>query len=251
MSKEINVYWAPFITINQNGGDWSLLYPKPITLFNDLLNTKSKNKTNNSFFACPAFADKTKKILVFKNPEDMEYEYDFSNGNQSINPKSDFFITIQNAREDAISPGPLLSIKLEYVFFSDEPLDAYFTPPFFNPPGYTKYASVIPGEFNIGKWFRPYNFEIQTWSPKGNIIFKKNEPLFYVELKTDKKINLHRFDCTDKLIAIGAASANSGSIFGRGKSLISRYNRFTDVGLREKVLTEIKKNIIKEDKNEN
>ena len=69
-------------------------------------------------------------------------------------------------------------------------MPVYFTPPFFQKPGYTQDATILPGEFDVGNWFRPYNFEIQTWSNHGIITLKENEPIFYAEFKTDKKIKL-------------------------------------------------------------
>jgi hypothetical protein len=35
-------------------------------------------------------------------------------------------------------------------------------------------------------------------------------------------------------------------IFGPGQTLKSRYNRFRQVGMRDKILTEIKKNLVEE-----
>ena len=77
------------------------------------------------------------------------------------------------------------------------------------------------------------------------IHIKKDEPLFYVELRTDKKINLQRFNYTEKLWSISHAASESGFMLGRGLGLKNRYKKFNDTGLNDIVLDEIKNNIVK------
>ena len=60
-------------------------------------------------------------------------------------------------------------------------------------------------------------------------------------------IILKRFNITEKLFLYANANAASSSIFGLGDSLLKRYERFKNVGYREKILTEIKKNLVDEE----
>jgi hypothetical protein len=243
--KPINVYWAPFSYGDVEGVDWSYLYPDPKILYNELLSGKT-GEDNGSFFACPAVKSKFKKTLVFKNPFDCSYEYDYTENNKIFNPIGENFLSVTRERPNAITSGPIVEFPLRYALFSDEPLDAVFTPPFFSKPEYTQYGSVMPGEFNIGKWFRPYVVEMQLWSNKGNLELKANEPLFYVELRTERKINLQRFNPTSTLQNYSRSNVSLTKIFGAGKTLDFRYNKFSNASMREKILTEIKKNIVDE-----
>jgi hypothetical protein len=247
MSEYINVYIAYGVPV---GSDWTYMYQKPETLFN--LMYKDKAKTENgalTYFSCPAMADKMKKILVFKNTVPGSVAYDFRDGKKDLSSltKEHVNVYVTENRTPAINIGPTLTFGMSYNVFADEPLPVYFTPPFFEKPGYTQDATILPGEFDVGSWFRPYHFEVQTWSDHGTLTLKENEPIFYAEFKTDKKIKLQRFVMTEEIQKLVTANVNSWKLFGVGQSLLQRYKRFKDYGMREKVLTEIKKNLIDED----
>jgi hypothetical protein len=244
--KPITIYWSSTNCIEKNKQDWSFLYPNPKTLFLDLKQNKEKNIENSSFFSCPAINDKTKKILVFYSPMSCEYEYDFNNDKNFFSAKSENYLAIEAIRKPALKFSPTIQFSLGYCFFSEEPLDAYFTPPMFHKPEYLKYGSCFPGEFDIGQWFRPYNFEVQPWEKSGNFILKENEPLFYVELKTKRDIIMKKFNLTEELDSYIQSSVNTTNIFGRGQTLLKRYERFKNVGMKEKIITAIKKNIIED-----
>lgn len=242
MLDTVNIYWAPLF--NNSHKDWSFLYQKPQTLFNDLGNDVIKDKGENAlFFSCPAISNKFTKTYVFKSSMDSSYKYN----EQAIEPTTRSWIHAEYVRTPTLKAGPLINFNLDYIFFAEEPVDAYFTPPFFHKPQYTNYGSVIPGEFDIGKWFRPYTFEVQTWSTSGEFHIKKDEPLFYVEFKTNKKINLQMFSVNDQIIKYTDACVNATTLLGLPRSsLIDRYKLFKNIGMREKILLEIRKNILYE-----
>jgi len=233
--KPMNVYWAPFY---DPVSDWSLLYPKPEILFNSLLRDKDVEAKNSSVFSCPAFSEKFKRLLVFRNALESSYKYN----DKEVVSKTDFYLSTES-RDNMLTNGPCIYFSLGYIFFSEEPLDAYFTPPFFHKPKYMKYGSIVPGEFDIGQWFRGYTSEIQMWNKSGDFNLEKDEPLFYVEFKTDRPIVLKEFYLNERLWEFGCASPKSSFIFGR-IGLKKRYDMFKASGLREKILTEIKKNLV-------
>lgn len=242
MSKNsINIYWSPFFS--QSGDDWSFLYQKPKTLFSTLINNKVKAEDNKVvFFSCPAISDKFKKTYVFNSSMDSSYIYD--NKIKSIQATTPQWMSADYGRDSSITDGPIIRLNLSYIFFADEPVEACFTSPFFHKAQYTNYGSVLPGQFDIGTWFRPYTTEIQTWSDAGEIHIKKDEPLFYVEFKTDKKINFKMFSLNEKLYKYGTACADTRNILKSGSSLKDRYQLFKNVGMREKIILEIKRNLL-------
>jgi hypothetical protein len=243
MKKDtINVYWAPYFDYNPNEPDWTLLYPKPKNLFSKLVENKDPNSGRSSYFACPAVANKMKNTYIFSNSCNASYVYD----ENSITPTSESWIAAAKERPAVTNTGPLFIFSLRYLLFADQPLDTFFSPPYFHKSEYTKYGAVVPGEFDIGQWLRPYIFELQTWSPTGEIHLKEDEPLFYTEFKTDKKIKMNRFVANEQIMAYSRGCTNSLSLFGRGESLIKRYGRFKDVGLREKVLKEINNSLVED-----
>ncbi len=244
--KPINVYWTNYPE-NHQYIDFSLFYPKPKTLFKDIRSHKIETAPNDSLLACPAVSNKFKKTLIFESPMNCSYEYDFTDGKQDIKQTSESFLGYDIARPASLDFGPQILFDLGYLLFSDEPLPVSFTAPYFHKPEYINYGTVIPGEFDIGQWFRPFKFEIQMWNQKGEIYFKEEEPLFYLEFKTERPIHIRRFNKSEKIDQYSSESSLSIKMFGRGQSLLNRYNRFNKVGMREKVLTEINKNLIEEE----
>lgn len=242
--KPIIVYWSPYIA-DHSEPDWSFLYPNPVSVFSDHLKNKDK-LSKNHFFQCPASASKIKKTLAFKSPMTFTYEYDYSDNNRFLELTTDIGFLMKTL-DRMLSTGPHIKSALGYSFFAEESLEASFTSPFFHKVEYMKNASTIPGNFDIGQWYRPYSLEFQTWSNKGSISFIEDEPMFYVEFKTDRPIILKRYQQTELLTKYSNTSLDNIRMFGLGQTLKSRYNKFRSIGMREKILTEINKNIIDED----
>ena len=58
-------------------------------------------------------------------------------------------------------PGPE---HLSYIFFSEEDIEMTMTSPFFSDAPHLQYGSIVPGSFNISKWFRNVNLEFNIWT---------------------------------------------------------------------------------------
>lgn len=245
--KPINIYF----TKDHEGEeeDWDFLYPHPKTLFSELVKERKDAKNLDSFMLCPAVAPKFKKTLVFNSPINSSYKYGRNDNGFYINPSSPYdpYINAFNIRKEILINKPTFHVALSYLFFADEPIDVFFSSPYFHKPQYLQYAACVPGEFNIGKWFRPFNFEMQTWSDSGEIHIKEGEPLFYAEFKTERPILMHRFNMTPQLHKYKNANATSIKLFGPFQSLSDKYEKFKQVGYREKILTDIKNNLIQEE----
>lgn len=246
--KPIIVYWSPNFGKN-NGEDLEFFYPKPKSLYLELINKKNNTaKNNTSFFSCPAFKDLTKKILLFESPMSFSNSFKFHDDNNiEIMQNSKNTIEFMFNRPQTITNGPTVSFILQNIFFSEEPLETLFTAPYFHESKYTRYGSVIPGKFDIGRWFRPYNFEVQLWSNNTDFIIEEDEPLFYVHFQTDRPVIIKRFHYTEDLEKAAIACIKTTKTFGLGQSLLSRYNRFNSTGMRNKILHLIKQNIIDEE----
>jgi hypothetical protein len=244
MSKPINLYIAPHIVPSEQ--EWSLLYPTPTVLFSEIYKNRTHKPEELGYTSCPAVRTKLKKILTFSNALECSYEYDFEKNNKEFKNITDSYFGIHKIRDNGFANLPTVFFSIGWVIFSDEPLEINFTPPYFDKPRYTNYGSSVPGSYDVGKWFRTYNLEVQLWNPSGEIRFEEGEPLFYAELMTDRQVNVHRFGHTEELEKIALSCVESTKVFGIGKGLLSRYKRFKAAGLREKILVEIKKNIVEE-----
>ena len=253
---EVVVYWAPNIDNAKDSLDWSFLYPKPKTLFASSKEHITKYKDYEQFtlqnspnvLSCPAVSSKFKKIVVFESPMTCSYKFDQKSQDVcEVIPDTKNFISAEAVRMPIMKHGPVIGFSLYYILFSEEPLQAYFTPPMFHKPGYSKYGSVVPAEYDIGQWFRPYNFEVQMWESKGEFKLVENEPLFYIDFNTNKKIILKRFKMNENLTKLSLACINSAQVMGQGKNLDDKYKKFNDVGMKDLILTDIKKNLIDEE----
>jgi hypothetical protein len=243
----VNVYWAPAFVPNVNDPfAWDMLYPDPKNLFTDLSKYKNIETSKVSYFVCPAFQGLSKNTYFFKNSVNAKYKYDFNTTLPSIKPITKNFVNVDIIRDPAISSYPLVAMSLFYIFFSDEPLIANFSPPTFHKPEYTKYGTCIPGEFDIGKWFRPFPMEIQLWEKDGTIEFKDGEPLFYVKFNTNKQINLKRFVFTEQLSKYSNHCTTYGNTFGNYHKFNQLYSKFNQSRMKELILKEIKNNLVEE-----
>ena len=237
----VDVYWWPFYK------GWDLLYNEPTNLLDSMFKNKNKNSGKGSFFQCPAFSGKFKNIFLFTCPIDLEYRYDFSDPNNSyIVPVNENkpFISVNIRRPSALNKMPQFELSLLFCLFSEQPLIASFTPPFFHEPKYFLYGATPPGSYDIGQWLRPYPLEITLWKETGIIKFEKDEPLFYVEFLTDKPINLKRVVPTENLLQYAEQGATSSTILSQNVPLLGRYKTFKKTKMKNLILKEIENNIV-------
>ncbi len=240
--KPLKVYWAPGVYNSEE--DLSFFYSKPESLFNNARKFRKKENSQPGILACPAFTDLYKRVAVFTSPITCKYEFDYTDKNKMLRPMTKAELPlIRNSREDMFDYGPIFFLSLGPLLFAEEPVVMRFTPPYFHKPQYTQDGTVMPGEFNIGEWFRPLSFELQMWNHKGEIKFVEGEPLMYLEFFTDRPIELIRFDHTEVIHKYVKTMLKVSTAFGKSP-IAKKYERFRNVGMREKILKEIKNNLV-------
>jgi hypothetical protein len=247
--NSINIYWAPVIISDSDfRPNDNLLYEDPITLLKYWSEFSINDKNlSPSFIKCPAFQNISKNTYVFNCPVDSSYSYmAHSNKREDISliPISLNGIGAEVLRDKIFNIGPSINLNFRIVMFSEEPVEIMLTGPYLHNVEYTKSGSLASGQFDIGQWFRSIETEIQLYSNSGEIHFKKNEPLFYVKILTDKKINLTRFELTKELDSYVKACVGANKIFGFGLKLSNFYQIFNKTRTRDIVLKKIKNNII-------
>jgi len=239
--KPINVYWWA----NEENNDF--FYPNPVNLLDNMYDNKNPKSGPTSLFACPAITTRFKNIYFFKSPIDANYIYDFSN------PEAFYFAPLREdkpnfgirvLRPASLNNKPHVELGLFYSMFSDEPLIASFTPPFFHEPKYFKYGTSSPGAFDIGKWCRPYPMELVLWKETGEFKVEQDEPLFYVEFLTERPVIIHRVKTTQKLIHYADQCGNIAKKINKRQPLFKRYEQFKDISMRDMLLKEILENTI-------
>jgi hypothetical protein len=244
----ITVYWADALSFEvKEHRKFNMLYQEPENMFSYLKSKRSVFDQSNSMLVCPAFKNKMKKTFFFKNSVECNFLYETNDrGEVYLQDQKAFPEDVRSIRTPGLDFGPTIFVNVPYIFFADSDLEASFSQPIFHPQGYSKYASIIPGNFNIGSWFRPYSTEFQMWNKSGEFIIKEDEPIFYVEFLTDKKIKLVKFKYTKELMTYAQHCIDAPPIFGNNLPLVKRYKKFKDSRMRDLILKEIKQNILGE-----
>jgi len=244
--KPINVYWAPCWTdVPEN--NWNMLYPDPEQLYKNLSKKRAKETApTDNLLQCPAVSNKFRNTYLFTTSVDSNITIENDNA-YSIFPDQlkRNGITAKIQRTASFENNKLVVVMLSWIFFTDEDsLDATFTPPYFHQTEIQKYGAPVPGTFNIGKWFRPYVYEVNLWDNVNEFNIKENDPLFYTEFITDRPVKVHRFEMNEKLFALSRATSSASVTMGALRPLSKRYEQFAQSRSKDIILKEINKQIV-------
>lgn len=235
------VYWSPFN--DDRSVHKHMYYDEPNILFNELIKNKEKTIGRAGFFNCPAVSDRLKTSFVFRNNLKTKFSYDFSDINNPI-VLSEYGIPVSYYKGSSIIGGAAVALHTQWIFFAEEPVDILINTPMYHKPQLNNHGIIVPGKVNAGKWFRPLTGEIQLWNNKGTAIIEEDEPLFYLEVLTDRPVILKRFTMTNELKEYAESCYDSTRSVGHFLPLFERYKRFVNTKTNEIVLREIKKNVI-------
>jgi hypothetical protein len=245
----INVYWAPSPYVTEETS-WTYLYSEPVSLLAELNKNRNKeNKNTKNIFSCPSYVDAMKNVYILKSaiddtiniPEELfgselnHYPFVFDAGSKLI---------AQVNRPLSFNNHINIGYNLGWLMFADEPLEARFTAPYFPTISPANGVILSAGQMDIGKWYRDYTIDYHVPLGVKELIIKDNQPLAYIEFKTDKKIVFKRYQLTPTLRSIATELSSSGARYGFLKSLAHRYTKASEALIPQQVLTEIKKNLI-------
>jgi hypothetical protein len=133
---------------------------------------------------------------------------------------------------------------MKWVFFTeDDSLNMKLTSPYFSNSNHMRYGSIVPGQLDIGKWFRNITLEYNLWEGVDNFFIDKGEHLAYIEFDTNKKVELVRFKLNTELKTY-LESTSSSSNWEPMVSIQERYERFKRTRMKDLVMKEIKANLL-------
>jgi hypothetical protein len=135
-----------------------------------------------------------------------------------------------------------ISYDLGWLFFADESVIARITSPWFPPSSPIPRSMLATGEFDIGQWLRSINTEYLVPNNENKFSIKKDDPILYIELFTDKKIIFKRFVLSEKLRELLKNRKKNV----RFKKLADFYAMARNAKRPELILSEIKRNLTKE-----
>lgn len=236
-NEEVVVYWAPYENKES-------LYNQPENLYSSLKSKKEKRFKEQGFFSCPSFKDLTSNTYIFSSSSDNMYKLDIPKGRLDFTETS---VEASSIRPPSIENCLLFKLSLSWIFFSEESLTMEITPAYFNDTSHTEFGVIVPGAFDVGRWFRPVNAEFQLWNGVDNFVLPKDEPIFYAKFNTNKKIVFKQFSMNEELESIKKEHIDSKIAIEPFMHLKDRYNSFD----KEMIASRIIENIKLGDKNDN
>ncbi len=239
MSKDIIVYWANSPMPDKNTYI-SMMSNPPIPLFKTLPKRASNRDALQNYINCRSLPNLYKNTFLITSP---------INANISINvidqrcyPEgegSQFFLEENRPFENMNR----IDLDFSYIFFSEESLELAQIPAFIHKTTFSENAFIASGSFDISKWFRPIFPSFIFWKNSSQLQLKQNDPLYYLDFKTNKNVVLKQFEFTEQILEIMA-----GSISYRNANPLSSlqhlYDRFAQSKKSQKLIKLIKENLI-------
>ena len=203
------------------------------------------NNNDKSSFAginyCPVFNESLKNTYAIKSI----YDYSFKIENEQCVSKyydQKFFddhVLIRSIEKK------FFSFLVQYVFFTEEDsltINAY-QHPIFEENEISKRCMIIPGTFDIGKYFRNLEFAFILKNDFDEFIVNDEDVLYYLQFNTKEKINFKQFKMTKDLenMIDDVRKANHFDEHKKYVSIDHWYNKFKG---KKYILNKIKENLV-------
>jgi hypothetical protein len=227
--EEVVVYWASCENKEE-------LYTDPVSLYSSLKSKKEKRFKEQGFFSCPSFKDITSNTYIFSSTSDNMYKLDIPNGRLEFTETS---VEASSVRPPSIENCFLFKLSLSWIFFSEESLVMEITPAYFSETSHTEFGAIVPGAFDIGRWFRPINAEFQLWDGVDAFSLPKEEPIFYAKFNTNKKVIVKRFYMNKEIESIKKQHVESKVSLNPFLTLDNRYKSFESSSVSKELISAI------------
>lgn len=236
----MKIYWAVSNFTQGSTVSRSLyLPPEPLTVSNVLSEIETSSQKNN-FRICPSFKDHLKNTYALKFPIDLDLEFNELGLSSTLDQRVlEDFVSVRN-----FTPfQKFIGFSVRYIFFSEVPIRMSLTHPYMSNTQFSNETKVIPGEFDIGKWFR--NTDLAFSMTASHLSIKRGDDASYVKFLTDESIELIKFEFTPELNRIqGDLLSSKMNLLGRSPKLSYYYEIFKNSRYRSRILKEIKSNIL-------
>jgi hypothetical protein len=158
-------------------GALGLAYYEPELALPDILKNKS-----SEYIKCPAFLDYFKNTYLIRSPVDIKITY--NNGILNILPQGQEFYNdyiVHRGNEIKENDSFLMTLNFNYLFIASKDCFIEVMPAVFHEIS-TK-VRLIPGTFNIHKWFRNIEFAFEFLNENEPLVIKRGDPLYYVKFR--------------------------------------------------------------------
>ena len=242
--NELVVYWCQgpgsgyTDRPDPTGGKLALLALEPELLLRYIYNNRKEK--NNNFLKCPAVTDELKNTFVISSSVDFDLKRSAIDGGKESYTTNyydqDFFDSFVAVGRDVVQ------FTDNKLFFCEENLEVSQIPFGFDFNNEQDGIKIIPGKFNINKWFRPMHSSFIM--SRDYISVSRGQPMYCLKFHTDKKIKFKRFDpsCTE-IQRIITECVELKSIL-KNLSFQTMYDLFTKSKRHKLLLKHIKANLM-------
>ncbi len=226
----INVYWACV------EDEW-LRSKGPVSIYKKVFSQNVIKNTETKF--CPAVKDYFHNVYGLNSLYSYNLRCNFTDNTVTADMHGENFF--KNHVMIRSMPDKLFSFIQRYSFFTEnKSLLMSLEHPFFEQNEVTKRSIVIPGTYDIGKWFRVIDFAFHIKDDYDEFKINEDDIFYYIRFHTTEKINFVQYKFTEKL-----RNYHKDSELSKDNCPMKKLNFFYDIFKNKKrILTEIKENVI-------
>jgi len=222
------VYWANLTELPDE-------IMTPLPLLGDIAKSQAGYKGGNHV-ACPAI--RAKHVNTFFTRISYSLKVKFDEGqcfttDLRVSPR-------QGLYESSFA----FDWSIQRIFFSPISQIMEVSPPYLHKTSYSQFGHAPSGSFDIGAWFRPSSPTFQLWSGEKQFSAQEGEAHLYFNFPSEKRIVLKQFLMTPILHEALMACVSYKDVKPK-QTMETMYNDFKNNGLRDIILKEIDRNIIK------
>lgn len=239
----MDVYWSVYKNFKVDYCVPMAHYLEPSNLFEERaaanLNVSSKKE---DFRYCPAYKEAIKNTFILKFP--FDYFIQFSEDGKIKNHSYDrrFLDTMVLHRSNI----PIsCSFALNYIFFCEQSLEMQMTGAHFSVNDFVNKTMIIPGKFDIGKWFRNLDCAFIMKGNNRTLNINRGDDYCYVNFLTDEKVTLKKFYMSNTIMELSNSLLNYRNYQKRSfLPLIDRYNTYKNSKFSKLIFSEIQNNLM-------
>lgn len=191
----------------------------------------------DSYRSCYASQGFFKNTYVINNAIDLSVS--ILDDGKTVTPNDGFVLL----RHPAYNGQHTITIDYAWLFFTEDDIELAIYPPYLHNTTTVKHGALHAGSFNISKWIRPIVPQYTLWKNVNTFEVKADEPVMYLDFKTDNKVHLQHFELTPQIYEITQGSVSFKDLKPK-TPMQELYNRFTRSNRDKRLLQLIKQNLL-------
>ena len=182
--KTTTIYWS-------YGNEYQIRAEEPVPVIQNYF--KNKDPDEYEYIRCPSFREHYKNTFGLKSPFEFDLTWDGDSASTNLRNQAfyDEIFYVRNWKSRNAS------LFYKYFFITDEPLEMEYISSSLENNDFNKYAYLVNGKFDIGKYVRPLDCAFHTRGDKFRV--DEGDIYAYVRFKTDNKIEFKEFLWNDDI----------------------------------------------------